>query len=1082
MLRQQIVDYIQDEFMGPSRGHPHVMPFVKDYLPYQHLITGMLFPQQSEVSPDHLVSQDESRVDNRDDPLSLSITYLTASVGMSINIPKSSTRIRIAISASMYEVEKELEDDKEVKKWKRRDLSEFSEFVELKNHQFKIFEDKASLDIRVHGGGKDKLVTFTIINNAKKSNERGKSKQEDILCRVAMDCWLEDENILPYPKIFRSTMDDEEAEQQILYKDEHIYAVGHACSVEWGTQDENVNLNKTSLSFLPVGITKGSKSSIEEINNSNAISMEYLANPNNLDKIPESLVEFSSHYKKWVEKTIIELNDLSKYSEDSSSYFEINITHKKTIEKLIYKLEEALTRIDTGIEFLKSNPDALKAFQLANLAMLMQMVHGIRYDQILDSNEKLDYKFFQKDHAHVEEFNEIDYLNLNKLFGDEYRSFEWYPFQLAYFLTTCKSVVTPEDAYRETVDLIWFATGGGKTEAYLFVAAFLIFFNKITKENHDGVEVIMRYTLRLLTQDQFVRSARFITSCEKIRRLNANLLGDNKITIGLWIGGDSSPNKYIGAIEQYDKLVANPEPDCKSPFIIGSCPWCNTNLVPKKKNNTTHYGFKATEINFHINCPSSSCEFNEGLPIQIVDSAIYEKPPTFLLGTVDKFVQLAHIAESGSVFTHSNGNSVNLIIQDELHLISGPLGTITGAVEAAFDTLLQFNQAKPKYMAATATIRGARNQVQKLYARDVSIFPPSGITHEDRFFSKINPTDPGRMYIGVMSQGHTSVSTRVRIAAALSQAVEEIDAPNKEKDGYHTLMIYHNTKNEKSKTKTLGVQDIPERVHQIASINNKYESANNYARIFKESGVEELSSEISTEKLFDIRKRLELERGNDDCIDLVAATSIIQVGIDIPRLALMQVTGQPKTSSEFIQATSRVGRGKNPGLVVVNYMATNPRDRSHYEQFNGYISSVNRYVEPTSVTPAAEPSLKRTLPTCLLILAKHLLDLSNNLDAKKFNYSSNNKAKVVFDSFEERLIKADPSEAKNIKKNIKKYLEDWEAYAIKHNQFHYHARFNGGSDSIVFLTKDYGDPRNKAYWEILNTMRFVDTEVGIKVI
>jgi len=1090
MLRDEILNYIESQFMGPPRGNPHQLDYIKDYMPYQHLVTGMLFPQESVVDSDHSISQDATVVDTEVDPLSLSFTYLTAVVGMSINIPTNIKKINIKCSASCYEkmeLEAKESNDKKIEKdkyWERNDLDEENLIVELKDHEIMIFDDKAKIDVRVFKSNGNQLVTITVINNARKEKKE-RVKQEDILSRVAMSCWITGERILPYPKVFRSTTDGEEEEQQVLYKDEHIYGVGHACSVKWENVSEDIGENVISLDFIPTEITRGSKSTLSQYKDSKAISMEFLANPLNKKDIVEEMRTFVEPYKLWIDQTIEKLKALSDNT-NQTDYFEINESHKKAIESLIDKLKEALKRINIGIDFIEQDTNALDAFQLANKAMLMQMVHGVHYLQILDSVEDSNFKFFQQNHNHVAEFNDIDYFDLQSLFGKEYRPFEWRPFQLAYFLTTCKSSVIKDDPHRETVDLIWFSTGGGKTEAYLFVSAFLIFYNKIIDPSINGVEIIMRYTLRLLTQDQFVRSARFITACEKIRRENIELLGRHEIGIGLWIGGGTSPNKFTntednpGSKEKLKDLYKESRPDCNSPFSIGACPWCNTNLVPEKQSRETSYGFKADDSSFEIFCPSKQCEFHEKLPIQVVDAAIYKNPPTFILGTIDKFVRLAHEVDSGKILVNKDsGHAVSLIIQDELHLISGPLGTVTGSIEAAFDTMLSHWGVKPKYMAATATIRGAANQIQKLYARDVATFPPSGITHADRFFSRIDDTDEGRLYVGVMSQGHTAVTTTVRIAAALSQSTEEITAPSDELDGYHTLVIYHNSRNEKSKTKTLAAQDIPERIKQIASYNNKRESGQSPPREFKENGIRELSADVQNE-LFDTRKKLELKRGDDDAIDVLPVTNIIQVGIDIPRLAVMQVTGQPKTSSEFIQATSRVGRGKNKGLVIVNYIATNPRDRSHYEQFKGYISALNRFVEPTSVTPAAEPALKRTLPTCLVMLAKQVLDLGQGSAAGDFNYSSNNLAKELFDKFEERLIKADPSEKANIKKYIHDHLHSWENLIARENRVHYHAKHKAPRD-VKFLTKDFGDVKNEALWQILNSMRHVDTEVGITI-
>ncbi len=1078
--------------MGPPIGEPHILKNSKNYLPYQHLITGMLFPQEVNVSEEAIVENSGalSIADSNEDPLSLSFTYLTASVGLSFGVPDECDEVHINCNACIYLKDHDHEsvnkDDKKEFVWQRESLPTEEINISLKNQRKSIFNGKAELDIRISSSNNMKLCTVTLINAAKKSvsldGKYQKPDQEDILSRVEMKCTLVNGHFLPYPKVFRSSADGEEEEQQILYADEHIYGVGHACSVNWELDEKNKKCTSVCLDFFPKEITIGSKSELEEYENSKNINMEFLADPSNKDLIVDSLQDFLIPYEKWVKNTTKKLKDFKTQKSGTLKSFEISSEHKKTIDRLISKLNMAVERISEGIDFISKDKNALQAFQFANLAVLMQMVHSVKYEQLI-SEHNLDYLYFQKDHQFVNDFQNINYFNLKRAFKDNYRSFNWRPFQLAYFLTTCKSVVLEDDENRNTVDLIWFATGGGKTEAYLFVSAFLIFYKKLINPMHDSVEILMRYTLRLLTQDQFVRSSRLITACEKIRRENEEILGKNEISLGLWIGGSSSPNKYSGSAyqegsyEKYQDLIADDDPKSETPFSMSKCPWCNTNLVPDKQSEEKNYGYRATQHSFEIYCPSKDCDFHKKLPVQVVDEAIYEKPPTFILATIDKFARLAHEVKSGKILKQGFNDTVSLIIQDELHLISGPLGTVTGALEAVVDILLNHFGAKPKYIAATATIRGARDQIESLYSREVSTFPPSGITHKDRFFSREDDKDPGRLYVGVMSQGHTAITTRVRIAAALSQSLEEVDGDDDEKDGYNTLVVYHNSRNEKSKTKTLAVQDIPERIKQISSLNDDFSQNDIPPRVYGENGVAELSSDVADE-LFETRKRLEIKRGQENTIDLVAVTNIIQVGIDIPRLALMQVTGQPRTSAEFIQATSRVGRGKNKGLVIVNYFATNPRDRSHYEQFKGYISSVNRFVEPTSVTPAAEPCLIRTLPTCLLMIAKHGLGLSQNSDAQNFD-PNKNEAKQLLSAFENRLINADKSEEENIKKLLAEHIDTWHQLAQKDRRLHYHAKGNHDS-TTTFLTKDFGDEKNKAEWKILNSMRHVDTEVGIK--
>ena len=321
-----------------------------------------------------------------------------------------------------------------------------------------------------------------------------------------------------------------------------------------------------------------------------------------------------------------------------------------------------------------------------------------------------------------------------------------------------------------------------------------------------------------------------------------------------------------------------------------------------------------------------------------------------------------------------------------------------------------------------------------------------------------------------MSQGHTAVTTTVRIAAAALQSTHEIQS-TQDLDGYKTLVIYHNAKKEKSKTLILAGDDIPKRIEVIAPNNPR--SINN---------IDELSADISRIHAFDVKSRMEYPHSDSRSLDIVSVTSMLSVGVDIQRLGIMQVTGQPRQTSEFIQATSRVGRSKKfPGLVLVNYIASNTRDRSHYEQFFAYINSINRYVEPTSVTTGAEPALRRVIPTCMMILGRNLLGLSKSDQAQLFEIDGN-ITQSVMSSFKERLIQADPQEANLITKLIDDHLDTWDQY-IKDapSSVHWHPKGGRIGRNTTFLTKDFGDFVNKAPWDVMQSMRHVDSEIKIKV-
>ncbi len=1050
MIRDNIIEYLNDEFMGPPLDSDHELDYQEDYPPYKSFLTGMLFPQDSE--PEYEESEDIGSLGQDLDPLNLSHSYLTSNIGMSICIGREINELDIKLGAAFYE----LETINEEKKWIRKTIPQKDLIVKSnQNSQIIIFDNRARLDIRVSEYADQKIITITVINiqmsDSKTQSGKLKILPEHVLHRLKMEV-SSSKGICPYPKVFKSTYDSEEEEQRILFRNEFTFAIGHSCSVDWNDPLES----KTSLvrlNFLPVGITKKSKSLMEEYIDSKSINLKFLSFADKNDVI-EELKSFARPYKSWINDVLNLLENLD--------FEEFSKTAADNLKDKLIKTEK---RILEGINFLERNNNAFQAFQFANRAMLMQMSHENLHQTLrkLDSNIS-----FEKDNPYVSDFQNIDYSKES--------SFNWYPFQLGFFLLACESVAINDHQDREIVDLIWFATGGGKTEAYLLVSAYLIFFNRLSGINKNCSEIIMRYTLSLLTQDQFVRSTRIILACEKLRRDHSSL-GETVIDIGLWIGGEGVPNKIAGeensAASVRQELINQSQPNNESPFILGSCPWCNTNLVPKNTSDDGSYGFKINEdqTSFKVFCPSKNCEFHEGLPVQIIDEMIYKKSPTFLLGTIDKFAQFALKPQAKNLLAYDD-DCVSLIIQDELHLISGPLGTIAGIYEAAFDTVIRHAKFKPKYLAATATIRGAELQIKNLYARTIHTFPPSGITHKDRFFSREDEEDPGRAYLGIMSQGHTAIYTTVLIGAAALQSTEEINAKDIDLDGYKTLVIYHNAKKEKSKTLMLAGDDIPKRIEVIGT----------HPRSIRPEAVKELSADITKSEAFEVKRRLAFTFDNPASLDVVAVTSMLSVGVDIPRLGLMQVTGQPRQTSEFIQASSRVGRGKSPGLVLVNYIAGNTRDRSHYEQFYSYINSLNRFVEPTSVTPGTEAALRRVMPSIILILSRIALGLEDNSDVGNFNISSN-ETQEVFTSFKERLSNADPDELSLIESIVDEHIDELQKFNDEYPNANKFWFSNGGNPTAtgVYLGKNFGDQTSNGKWSILQSMRHVDTEIEIKL-
>lgn len=398
------------------------------------------------------------------------------------------------------------------------------------------------------------------------------------------------------------------------------------------------------------------------------------------------------------------------------------------------------------------------------------------------------------------------------------------------------------------------------------------------------------------------------------------------------------------------------------------------------------------------------------IPAMTVDDQIYMNPPTVLLSTVDKFARPAFEPRSATLFgnfdyyhpiygyyresLHDRGTGPhpspsnsktplyvkvekadppNLILQDELHLIDGPLGSMVGIYETAVDYLIsEKNGVLPKYIASTATIRNAEEQVRAVFTRKVHIFPPFGVNSDDRFFireSEAHPLDdspPGRLYLGIAAPGRGPLTPIYRIWARLLQTGWE-NRENPDVDRFWTVTGYFNSIRELAGAVALYRQDIPQQLHIVGSGDPRH---------LTEDRKVELSSRINSTELPTILESLNRKYvvGKSVPIDALFTTSMFGTGIDISRLGLMIVNGQPKTTSSYIQSTGRIGRSGG-GLIVTFLRVLRPRDLSHYEYFTGFHRQLHRFVEPVSTFPFAPRVVDRTLgPVSVFILRNTCLD------------------------------------------------------------------------------------------------------------
>ena len=396
---------------------------------------------------------------------------------------------------------------------------------------------------------------------------------------------------------------------------------------------------------------------------------------------------------------------------------------------------------------------------------------------------------------------------------------------------------------------------------------------------------------------------------------------------------------------------------------------------------------------------------------------------------------------------------------------------IVGLYEAAFDVLMARNGVKPKIVAATATIRKADEQTRGVFGREVALFPPSGIDADDSYFVRMDVEQSGRAYAGVMPQGHTPLTALVHLAAAQLQALVDLPLSSEASDGYWTLVAYHNSLRELGKTITLAHDDIPARLKIIAR-------AEDDCRPLDDDQIVELTSNVPAVRIPQILDRLGRSWTARGAVSLLASTNMISVGVDISRLGAMTVVGQPKTTAEYIQATSRIGRSKErPGLVVTLYSPSKPRDRSHYESFVPYHSTLYSSVEPTSVTPFSVPARARALHADLVLLVRHGLGLSAEDDAARFDANDPDFQEIV-NAFYERARDSDATEFPRLYEDVGPLVAEWTRRvedADDNGGLSYSSPGKGRAKLLKRFTES-GDG-----WQTLDSMRSVDVEVRVNV-
>lgn len=1134
IVRQKILDAVRKDLIGPASDCEQL-----NEVPTSSYITGLLYPADTDVTEDENYNDVEFTEKNFNadgETLEAGIFeeeepedrvkggfQKPSSIGVSFYVSNDVQKVNAYINWGKYYAEQvqgevideTLEEDAENKKKKKHTIyirEQMNDVVEINfnemgrskqiplesNGNIYIYVMKMQLDNGY------KMVSVYLHNNDKSDGDE--KEYEKVMFQVEM--LIADDLMSPIfvPEYLCRKV---ELEDEYYYKGRPVYARGRGCAATWEKKAEEVNATAIKSSFIPDYEIPSVSAQIDDMPE-HAFSMLQMGSPKKKSEVIQNLRTLTEMYGSWITDV---LTNNEAMQDDK---------FKATGQTIIDKCNDANRRMNAGIDLIENNDKVYQAFVFMNLAMYLQR----------------SITAFSKDYGNGIPCSLRDYMTDMPEKGRKKDHSEWRPFQIAFVLLNLYGIMDGESPERDIVDLLYFPTGGGKTEAYLGLIAFTIAYRRLTAsdetdyEKDGGVTVFLRYTLRLLTTQQRDRLMRLIVAMEQLREKNEKLYGKERITIGFWVGKNVTPNKF----NEYSGDQKN-----KNEFIrkltkqIIKCPYCGKTI---SKNE---YEINEKALSVKIHCADSKCIYalstRRTMPVYLVDEEIYAKCPTVIISTVDKFASLPWSEQNGLMFGKTNRKCTRcgyiaigdnkhpashradkatglekaevisckpfyppeLIIQDELHLITGPLGTIYGGYETVVEEMccIEKNGKKirPKYIVSTATIRNAGEQIKFLYGRnEFAQFPPSGFDTRDSFFIKEVPLPtenlvdaseekisrmisdgkkPFRQYVGICASGQSVKTTLIRLYSIILQTALDI-AKNPEYedyiDPYYTLIGYFNSIRELGGAVRLLDDDIASRIRVVK---NKYNSPEQrYLSIDRKT---EITSRIPSWNIAQVLEKLAIpydkNKEKQACYDVVIATNMIAVGMDVDRLGLMSVVGQPKQNSEYIQATSRVGR-QHPGIIFTVYNPYRPRDLSNYENFVGFHSQMYRYVEGTTATPFAARARDRVLHALVVSLLRLQVEtMADNGGASNINDISDEQIKDIKDKILERVKITAPSSYVDTEKEMDEFINTWKNIAKEEKLYYFVPTIADDKKRLLtYYGEYYGDKEKPT----LSSMRDVE--------
>lgn len=1104
--------------LDPSRDAPTTTELAEEDVPDGDTPDDLrVYGNEAHISRDAVPAT--SPAEEEDEPEvnpSESQSLVPSSMGLTFCVADDQAAVEVAISWGRYVRAKTEDTGKRC--WKRLPAGGTITVVLSEGSLTPTTVDDAVPEVRLQGsvsqplGQGDRLVTLFLVNGQtepRQNRDQAWVFQPEIVVRDAAGGSI----FRRRPLLQVEQHDEERLSLEMIYRRRVEFATGHGISVHASVDPANPELaTEIRTAVIPdeeiqiteaPGADPADRAALRALRAQGLLDMEKLADPAELtdEELLAALTVLTGDYEDWIEEN----RDLIGVAVEG---------YDAQASEALGRCDLVLARLKEGISTLRQDEDAMSAFRFANRAMAQQRVRSI-YAR----------KRRQGEAVTVDELN----TPANRT---------WHPFQLAFLLLSVPALADPSHSDRTEplaayADLLWFPTGGGKTEAYLGVAAFAMSIRRLqgTLGGVDagrGLAVIMRYTLRLLTLQQFQRASTLICAMELLRKQAPDVWGTEPFTLGLWVGGSVTPNRTEDSHDAIEKERDNRRDTGSTPAQLTSCPWCGSAINPGRDITVEKYpGAARTYIycsDKYGRCEFSKAQYPElGLPVVVVDEEIYRRPPTMLIATVDKFAMMAwrgetrtlfgaatlecprhgllwpgspcqgnHKAERGKPATRVKVISAlrppDLIIQDEFHLISGPLGTMVGVYETAVDELstwtLGDKRVRPKVIASTATVRKAEEQVNNVFLRQVAIFPPHGLDVEDNFFSVQRCTEdrPGRLYLGICSPGSSRPAVLIRVYVALLTAAKTLFQDfGAAADPYMTLVGYFNSLRELGGMRRLAEDDVQTRAYRVEMSDVSRPGLTQRSV----NQVDELTSRVTNKEIPQKLDRLELpfkekwETGEARAYDIVLATNMLSVGVDVNRLGLMVVNGQPKNTAEYIQATSRVGRAF-PGLVVTVLTWSRPRDLSHYETFEHYHSTFYKHVEAQSVTPFAPRALDRALTGTMVSLMRLSNDgLNPNLGAQAMDKTAGPEATQAINAVSERAWKAKDKAARDLVVGMARDRSDrWAKESAMGGRRLGYETERGQGDVVALLKK----PGAQAWDEFTVPMSMREVEPGVQLV